>query len=138
MWALNRACLAIIAIDCFKHVAQIKRALGISAVINTASAWSKRSDDETGGADRSFAREDDCVSGVCRHLEAVRVEQVFIGETPQPLRPPPLEEKTVCIERSLTSSFRILNPTVPSFACSAKASTRMSQSVSGWEWPASV
>lgn len=33
---------------CFNHIAQIKRALGISGVITEHSAWSKRSDDEEG------------------------------------------------------------------------------------------
>ncbi len=33
---------------CFSHVPQIKKALGISGVITTYSAWSKRSDDEKG------------------------------------------------------------------------------------------
>ena len=33
---------------CFNHVAQIKAALGVSGVITTVSAWSKRGDDEEG------------------------------------------------------------------------------------------
>ena len=33
---------------CFNHVPQIKKALGISGVVTTQSAWSKRSDDEEG------------------------------------------------------------------------------------------
>ncbi|MBO4395749.1 MAG: AAA family ATPase [Eubacterium sp.] len=33
---------------CFNHIAQIKKALGISGVITRQSAWSKRSDDEEG------------------------------------------------------------------------------------------
>ena len=33
---------------CFNHISQIKRALGISGVISSASAWSKRHDDEAG------------------------------------------------------------------------------------------
>ena len=33
---------------CFNHVKQIKKALGISGVISSASAWSKRSDDNEG------------------------------------------------------------------------------------------
>lgn len=33
---------------CFNHIAQIKKALGISGVITTHSAWSKREDDKEG------------------------------------------------------------------------------------------
>ena len=33
---------------CFNHVPQIKRALGVSGVITTVSAWSKRRDDQEG------------------------------------------------------------------------------------------
>lgn len=33
---------------CFNHIPQIKRALGISGVITSASAWSKRSEDQEG------------------------------------------------------------------------------------------
>ena len=33
---------------CFLHIRQIKKALGISGVITTQSAWSKRKDDECG------------------------------------------------------------------------------------------
>ncbi|MBR2287639.1 MAG: AAA family ATPase [Clostridia bacterium] len=33
---------------CFNHIPQIKRALGVSGVITTASAWSKRPDDQEG------------------------------------------------------------------------------------------
>ena len=33
---------------CFNHIPQIKRALGISGVITSASAWSKRRDDQEG------------------------------------------------------------------------------------------
>lgn len=33
---------------CFNHIEQIKKALGISGVISSASAWSKRSDDTDG------------------------------------------------------------------------------------------
>ena len=33
---------------CFNHVPQIKKALGISGVVTTQSAWSKRSDDVEG------------------------------------------------------------------------------------------
>ena len=34
---------------CFNHITQIKKALGISGVTTSASAWSKREDDEEGG-----------------------------------------------------------------------------------------
>ena len=33
---------------CFNHIDQIKDALGISGVITTNSAWSKRDDDSNG------------------------------------------------------------------------------------------
>ena len=33
---------------CFNHIPQIKRALGISGVITSVSAWSKRSEDQEG------------------------------------------------------------------------------------------
>ena len=33
---------------CFQHIEQIKKALGIAGVVTTASAWSKRADDQRG------------------------------------------------------------------------------------------
>ena len=48
---------------CFNHVEQIKKALGISGVITTVSAWSKRSDDEKGTQiDLLISRNDNVVN----------------------------------------------------------------------------
>ena len=48
---------------CFNHIPQIKRALGISGVITTASAWSKRSDDQEGAQiDLLLSRNDNVVN----------------------------------------------------------------------------
>lgn len=48
---------------CFNHIPQIKRALGISGVITTASAWSKRSDDQEGTQiDLLLSRNDNVVN----------------------------------------------------------------------------
>ena len=48
---------------CFNHVAQIKAALGVSGVIATVSAWSKRADDEDGAqVDLLLARDDNVVN----------------------------------------------------------------------------
>lgn len=48
---------------CFNHVLQIKKALGISGVITTHSAWSKRSDDMEGAQiDLLISRNDNVVN----------------------------------------------------------------------------
>lgn len=48
---------------CFNHIAQIKKALGISGVITTHSAWSKRSDDIEGTQiDLLISRNDNVVN----------------------------------------------------------------------------
>ncbi|MBQ8803868.1 MAG: ATP-binding protein [Tyzzerella sp.] len=48
---------------CFNHVSQIKKALGISGVITTHSAWSKRSDDTEGAQiDLLISRNDNVVN----------------------------------------------------------------------------
>lgn len=48
---------------CFQHVPQIKKALGISGVITTHSAWSKRSDDAEGTQiDLLISRKDNVIN----------------------------------------------------------------------------
>ena len=48
---------------CFNHVFQIKKSLGISGVITTQSAWSKRSDDVEGTQiDLLIARNDNVIN----------------------------------------------------------------------------
>ncbi len=48
---------------CFNHIYQIKKALGISGVSSTQSAWSKRSDDEEGTQiDLLISRKDNVVN----------------------------------------------------------------------------
>lgn len=48
---------------CFNHILQIKKALGISGVISTHSAWSKRRDDEEGTQiDLLISRNDNVVN----------------------------------------------------------------------------
>lgn len=48
---------------CFNHIAQIKKALGISGVITTQSAWSKRADDASGAQiDLLISRKDNVVN----------------------------------------------------------------------------
>lgn len=48
---------------CFNHISQIKKALGISGVITSHSAWSKRSDDEDGvQIDLLISRNDNVVN----------------------------------------------------------------------------
>ena len=43
---------------CFNHIGQIKRALGVSGVVTTQSAWSKRKDDEGTQIDMIIERND--------------------------------------------------------------------------------
>lgn len=50
---------------CFNHVPQIKKALGISGVITTHSAWSKRSDDEEGTQIDLIISRNDNVVNIC-------------------------------------------------------------------------
>lgn len=48
---------------CFNHIAQIKKALGISGVITTQSAWSKRKDDTEGTQiDMLITRKDNVIN----------------------------------------------------------------------------
>ncbi|MBQ7568717.1 ATP-binding protein [bacterium] len=48
---------------CFNHVEQIKKALGISGVITSSSAWSKESDDEAGSLiDLLISRRDNVIN----------------------------------------------------------------------------
>ena len=48
---------------CFNHIAQIKKALGVSGVVSTHSAWSKRGDDITGTqVDLLITRNDNVVN----------------------------------------------------------------------------
>ncbi len=48
---------------CFNHVSQIKKALGIPAVVTTVSAWSKRDDDEEGTQiDLLISRKDNVIN----------------------------------------------------------------------------
>ena len=50
---------------CFRHIAQIKAALGISGVTTTQSAWSKRSDDEDGTQIDMLISRNDNVINMC-------------------------------------------------------------------------
>ncbi|MCR5783558.1 MAG: ATP-binding protein [Clostridia bacterium] len=50
---------------CFNHVEQIKKALGISGVISTESAWSKRNDDESGTQIDMLISRNDNVINMC-------------------------------------------------------------------------
>ena len=50
---------------CFNHVPEIKRSLGISGVISESSAWSKRSDDETGTQIDLLLSRNDNVINMC-------------------------------------------------------------------------
>ena len=50
---------------CFNHVSQIKKALGISGVISSSSAWSKRSDDGEGTQIDLLISRNDNVINMC-------------------------------------------------------------------------
>lgn len=50
---------------CFNHIPQIKRALGISGVITSHSAWSKRKDDEAGAQIDLLISRNDNVINMC-------------------------------------------------------------------------
>lgn len=50
---------------CFNHVKQIKQALGISGVITSASAWSKREDDQEGMQIDLLIQRNDHVINMC-------------------------------------------------------------------------
>lgn len=50
---------------CFNHIDQIKDALGISGVITTSSAWSKRDDDEQGVQIDLLLNRNDNVINMC-------------------------------------------------------------------------
>lgn len=50
---------------CFNHIQQIKKALGISGVVTTHSAWSKRSDDEEGAQIDLLISRNDNVLNMC-------------------------------------------------------------------------
>lgn len=50
---------------CFNHVKQIKQALGISGVITSASAWSKREDDQEGMQIDLLIQRNDNVINMC-------------------------------------------------------------------------
>ncbi|HAZ91139.1 MAG TPA: ATPase [Eubacterium sp.] len=50
---------------CFNHIPQIKKALGISGVITSASAWSKREDDEEGAQIDLLLSRNDNVLNMC-------------------------------------------------------------------------
>ena len=50
---------------CFNHIDAIKKALGISGVITTCSAWSKRSDDEKGTQIDLLIQRNDNVVNMC-------------------------------------------------------------------------
>ena len=50
---------------CFNHIRQIKRALGISGVITSASAWSKREDDQEGTQIDLLLKRNDNVLNMC-------------------------------------------------------------------------
>ena len=50
---------------CFNHVAQIKQALGISGIISSHSAWSKKSDDEDGTQIDLLIHRNDNVINMC-------------------------------------------------------------------------
>ena len=50
---------------CFNHIPQIKKALGISGVITSASAWSKREDDREGTQIDLLLKRNDNVLNMC-------------------------------------------------------------------------
>lgn len=50
---------------CFNHIQQIKKALGISGVVTTHSAWSKREDDEEGAQIDLLITRNDNVVNMC-------------------------------------------------------------------------
>ena len=50
---------------CFNHIDQIKDTLGISGVITTSSAWSKRDDDEQGVQIDMLLNRNDNVINMC-------------------------------------------------------------------------
>ena len=50
---------------CFRHVDQIKKALGISGVISSSSAWSKRDDDKQGTQIDLLIQRNDNVINMC-------------------------------------------------------------------------
>ena len=50
---------------CFNHIPQIKKALGISGVITSASAWSKREDDQEGTQIDLLLKRNDNVLNMC-------------------------------------------------------------------------
>lgn len=50
---------------CFNHIPQIKKALGISGVITSASAWSKREDDQEGAQIDLLLTRNDNVLNMC-------------------------------------------------------------------------
>lgn len=50
---------------CFDHIRQIKKALGISGVITSASAWSKREDDQEGTQIDLLLKRNDNVLNMC-------------------------------------------------------------------------
>lgn len=50
---------------CFNHIPQIKKALGISGVTTSASAWSKREDDEEGAQIDLLLSRNDNVLNMC-------------------------------------------------------------------------
>lgn len=50
---------------CFNHIEQIKKSLGISGVISSASPWSKRSDDEEGTQIDLLIERNDNIINVC-------------------------------------------------------------------------
>lgn len=50
---------------CFNHILQIKRALGISGVITTHSAWAKRKDDEEGAQIDLLIERNDNLINMC-------------------------------------------------------------------------
>ncbi len=50
---------------CFNHIRQIKKALGISGVITSASAWSKREDDREGTQIDLLLKRNDNVLNMC-------------------------------------------------------------------------
>ena len=62
-WGCHRDNLMVVV--CFNHVPEIKRALGVSGVISESSAWSKRSDDETGTQIDLLLSRNDNVINMC-------------------------------------------------------------------------
>ena len=50
---------------CFNHIAKIKKALGVSGVITSASAWSKREDDREGTQIDLLLKRNDNVLNMC-------------------------------------------------------------------------